>query len=74
MAYSRQPQTSRRFCKKCNQHRLFERRSGETGGWELLLTLVTLGLYLVIKWVVKLFTNPWRCEKCGARFWFWNTD
>ena len=69
-----QPQISRRFCKRCEQHLLFEKRRNLIGNGEFLLALVTLGLYVVVKWGIQQITNPWRCEHCHGRHWFWWRD
>lgn len=69
-----QPQISRRFCKRCEGHQLFEKRRSRIGNGEFLLALATLGLYVVGKWAVQQVTNPWRCEECRGRHWFWWRD
>ncbi len=69
-----QPQISRRFCKQCAQHCLFERGSCRFGNGEFILSLATLGLYPLGKWLVQAFANPWRCEHCRQAHRFWWRD
>ena len=69
-----QPQISRRFCKQCAQHCVFERSANRLGSAEVILAMVTLGLYPVFKWVVRQVTDPWRCEHCRHAHRFWWRD
>ena len=58
---------TRRFCKDCNQHRLFEKQT-PNHILHLILSVITAGLWLLFIWIPKIilsFFKPYRCKECG---------
>jgi len=61
----------RGFCRTCNRPSLI-RRKGVNHVLHLLLTLVTLGLWLPVWVVLSAMNNErsqsgWRCAQCGSK-------
>ncbi|CAA0121103.1 Uncharacterised protein [BD1-7 clade bacterium] len=56
-----------KHCKKCNERTKFERNSLVWGAGDLIMVLLTAGLYLPFRFLIHALTNPWRCTKCGSR-------
>ena len=55
------------FCPMCRTKRSFRWQASPHAGWNLLLVVVTCGLWLPV-WISKLFfteMRPWRCLACG---------
>lgn len=53
------------FCKSCNQ-RVVVFRKGTNHILHLLLSLVTLGLWLIVWFAAAVKFGGWRCERCGS--------
>ena len=57
------------WCSACNQQRLM-RRQGTNHVLHLILTVLTLGVWLLV-WIFVALSNktsaPWRCSVCGTR-------
>jgi hypothetical protein len=60
-------QVSRRPCPQCGREVKAERNSTVWGCGDLVLVLVTLGLWVPIRWALGTGSNPWRCAECGTR-------
>lgn len=54
-------------CKHCNKRTKFERNSLVWGMGDLIMVLLTAGLYLPFRYLIHTFTNPWRCTQCGSK-------
>ena len=54
------------FCKACNRQVMI-RRKGTNHVLHLLLTLVTLGFWLIIWALVSFKIGGWRCSQCGMK-------
>lgn len=60
-----------RYCSHC-QRKTLHQKSEFDGGMGCLLTLLTLGLFLIV-WAVFAAQDaitPYRCQVCGKRRWF----
>lgn len=55
------------MCAKCETVRKFEKNAMVWGCGDLLLVVVTFGVWAVIRFVADLMVNPWRCSVCGTR-------
>ena len=56
-----------RFCSQCNKKTLHQKNSVVSLGMGILLTLITVGIFLPI-WIILGILNclrPWRCQTCG---------
>jgi hypothetical protein len=49
------------------QVRKFEKNAMVWGGGDLVLVLLTWGVWAILKLEFNLAANPWRCSSCGAR-------
>jgi len=56
---------TQRFCNRCGRHRLFT-RPGTNHILHLLLSLVTVGLWLPIWLLCAIRVGGWRCTVCGS--------
>lgn len=56
-------QLKRRHCRKCGRKTKHERFVTAMGCGDLVLTICTLGLWVVLRHV---FTPKFRCSECGA--------
>lgn len=56
-----------KHCAQCNAQKKFERNSMEWGCGDLVMVLITLGLYLPFKFLIHAKKNPWRCTTCGSK-------
>lgn len=54
------------FCKACNRQVMI-RRKGTNHVLHLLLTLVTLGLWVIIWLLMSIKIGGWRCSECGLQ-------
>ncbi len=54
------------FCKDCNAQRVVWRK-GTNHILHLLLTLVTLGWWLIVWILIGVKFGGWRCEQCGSK-------
>lgn len=57
-----------RFCGYCGRYTLHERPKGSSNVWQMILSVITLGLWLPL-WALfalrrKLFVR-YRCQACG---------
>jgi predicted RNA-binding Zn-ribbon protein involved in translation (DUF1610 family) len=57
--------TSRK-CPECGRVAA-ERETRTLGCGDLLLVLVSFGLWVPLRWAIGLAVNPWRCPECGRR-------
>lgn len=53
------------FCKTCKAKRMI-RRPGTNHVLHLLLTLCTLGFWIIIWALASVKIGGWRCTQCGA--------
>jgi hypothetical protein len=58
---------SSRMCATCGTVRKFEKNAMVWGCGDLLLVVVTFGIWIIIRYVADLMVNPWRCSVCGTR-------
>jgi hypothetical protein len=58
---------SSRPCSSCGQVRKFEKNAMVWGGGDLVLVLLTWGAWALLKIIINLAGNPWRCSVCGTR-------
>lgn len=58
---------SRKQCKSCNKNTKFERNSLQWGMGDLIMVLITMGIYVPFRFILHSVTNPWRCSECGHR-------
>ncbi len=58
---------STKHCQQCNERTKFERNSLDWGGGDLIMVLLTVGMYLPFRYLIHAITNPWRCSKCESR-------
>jgi phage FluMu protein Com len=58
----------RAFCPRCQHVQLFKRMPAEHR-WHLLITVLTVGLWLVswLSAVIVCHLQPWRCPRCDLR-------
>ncbi|MGM0508498.1 MAG: hypothetical protein ACQERZ_04965 [Fusobacteriota bacterium] len=56
----------RLYCKKCKEETLCKRK--DTNNWiHLILSIITLGLWIPF-WIMAVIQfNAWHCSVCGAR-------
>jgi hypothetical protein len=57
-----------KFCRECDERRLFA-KSHFSGGMGCLLTILTAGLFIPIWLLIGLCEtlSAWRCQDCGSR-------
>lgn len=53
-----------KHCRQCKARTKFERHVTAMGCGDLLMVLLTLGLWLPLRW---LMTPGYRCTQCGSR-------
>ena len=53
------------FCESCNKRRVTVRK-GTNHILHLLLTLSTLGLWLIVWFGSAVLSGAWRCTQCGS--------
>lgn len=58
---------TQRKCASCDKVTKFERNAMVMGCGDLVMTIVTLGAWLIIRYVMNGMTNPWRCTTCGGK-------
>lgn len=58
---------SRRFCKSCNASKNCQRNGMVWGMGDLILVLLSFGVWVIFKLAFNALLNPWRCADCGAR-------
>ena len=58
---------SSRTCSTCQTTRKFEKNALVWGCGDLIMILVTFGVWLLLKFGFDLASNPWRCSVCGTR-------
>lgn len=51
----------------CRRTSKFEKNSMVWGCGDLILVVVTFGIWLILRFVFEQFANPWRCTNCGNR-------
>ena len=56
---------SSRMCATCGTVRKFEKNAMVWGCGDLLLVVVTFGIWVIIRYVADYMVNPWRCSVCG---------
>ena len=54
------------YCKKCGENRKVSRKT-PNHILHLLLSLVTMGLWLIIWILISVQFGGWRCDKCGSK-------
>ena len=65
MQMTSQQETSK-FCDRCNKQ-VLALRPGTSRARQMLLTIVTLGLWS-IAWIIDAIRRPgWRCSECDCR-------
>ncbi len=61
------PEIGQRYCRTCRTNVPVTRNSMVWGCGDLIMVLVTCGAWLVVRFAHNYSTNPWRCQRCGAR-------
>ncbi len=56
-----------RWCPGCKHAVAAQRNSGVWGCGDLILILLTVGLWLPIRMTLAGMSSPWRCPQCGSR-------
>lgn len=54
------------FCKRCNKQVMI-RRPGTNHVLHLLLSIVTVGIWLIVWVLTAIKIGGWRCSQCGSR-------
>lgn len=57
-------QLASRHCTHCGTIRKFERHVTAMGGGDLIMIILTLGVWLLLR---RLWTPPFRCSVCGSK-------
>ena len=57
---------TQKHCKSC-QKQVLATKKGPNHILHLILTLVTVGAWVIVWILVSLFQDPWRCSQCGQR-------
>lgn len=63
-AFMQRAQSISRHCESCRRRTRFERHVTAMGCGDLLLVVLSLGLWLPIRWLLK---PGFRCVECGSR-------
>jgi len=61
---SRHVQIANKSCTQCGQNVKAERNASQMGCGDLVMVLLTFGLWVVIR---QLFKKPWLCTQCGSK-------
>jgi len=56
-----------KYCDTCMGHSSHERNGMVWGLGDFIMVLFTLGTWVLIRWGMNKFFNPWRCSICGNR-------
>jgi hypothetical protein len=56
-----------RWCRRCKRRVAAQANSTVWGCGDLVLVLLSLGLWVPVRIVLMILTNPWRCPECGRR-------
>lgn len=59
--------TSSRWCARCKSQVAAVSNSWAWGCGDLILVLLTFGLWVLVKLTIAILANPWRCPNCGQR-------
>lgn len=54
------------YCRKCRK-RVYVQPRYNSRADDVLLTLVTLGLYVLLKWTHPRRFGRWQCDICGSK-------
>ena len=65
MAAGNMKATQRR-CGQCGKATKHERNAMVMGCGDVVMVLLTLGLWLPLRLMLNAMSNPWRCSECGA--------
>jgi hypothetical protein len=54
------------FCKQCGRQ-VLARRTAPSHLFHAIMTILTLGVWLIIWLIAALGSGAWRCSVCGAK-------
>lgn len=60
-------QVAQKFCPTCNKIVKVERNSMTWGMGDLIMLVITVGVWIPLKFIFHWATSPWRCSQCGTR-------
>ena len=58
---------SSRYCENCESLLKFEKNSVVLGFGDFVMTIITVGVWIIFLLVLDFLLNPWRCSVCGER-------
>ena len=58
---------SRRRCGQCGTVTKCERTGMVWGCGDIIMVLLTMGLWCIVRIFINAAANPWRCSECGKR-------
>ncbi len=56
-----------RWCRACKRQIRAEANSTVWGCGDLLMVLITFGVWIPLRMVLLALSSPWRCSECGRR-------
>ena len=62
------PKIAQRSCQNCDKRMIKAQRDVmEWGLVDLFMVIITLGMWVIIRYVWHQIFHPWTCSECGAK-------
>jgi hypothetical protein len=55
------------LCQQCGARKRFEKNSMIWGCGDLIMIILTFGIWMVLRFAGDFLLNPWRCKDCGGK-------